>query len=63
MKCSKHPKYKVMRKPTADCEVCRVMWELSQITPEEMIEKRKTLESRRVLKEVHVQEILKYIKK
>lgn len=27
MKCKKHPQYKVIRKPTADCEQCRKMWE------------------------------------
>jgi len=27
-KCKKHPKYKVMRKPTADCKVCREMWRI-----------------------------------
>lgn len=27
MKCRKHPTYKVIRKPTADCEQCRKMWE------------------------------------
>lgn len=25
-KCKKHPQYKVIRKPTADCEQCRKMW-------------------------------------
>ena len=27
MKCRKHPAYKVLRKPTAECEQCRMMWE------------------------------------
>lgn len=30
MKCKKHPQYKVIRKPTADCEQCRKMWEEKQ---------------------------------
>lgn len=25
-KCKKHPTYKVIRKPTADCEPCRKLW-------------------------------------
>jgi len=29
-KCKKHPKYKVLRKPTADCEQCRTMWKEKQ---------------------------------
>lgn len=27
MKCNKHPTYKALRKPTADCETCRKMWD------------------------------------
>lgn len=27
MKCKKHPQYKVIRKPTADCDECMKMWE------------------------------------
>lgn len=26
-RCKKHPTYKVMRQPTADCEQCRVLWQ------------------------------------
>lgn len=26
MKCKKHPKYKAVRKPTADCEACRKIY-------------------------------------
>lgn len=25
-KCKRHPTYKVMLKPTADCEHCRLLW-------------------------------------
>ena len=25
-KCKKHPKYKAIRKPTADCQECREMF-------------------------------------
>ena len=24
--CKTHPKYKAIRKPTADCEKCRTIW-------------------------------------
>lgn len=24
--CKQHPRYKGLRKPTADCEVCRLIW-------------------------------------
>ena len=26
LKCKKHPKYQAIRKPTADCEPCRLMF-------------------------------------
>lgn len=48
MKCSKHPTYKVMRKPTADCAECKMMWAIKQMTPEELAAGRLELESRRV---------------
>jgi hypothetical protein len=28
IECEKHPKYKAERRPTADCDVCRLMWTL-----------------------------------
>jgi len=30
LKCRKHPKYKAVRKPTADCEDCLKLWNLKQ---------------------------------
>lgn len=27
-KCIKHPTYKVMRKPTANCKHCLMLWDL-----------------------------------
>lgn len=30
LKCKKHPTYKALRKPTADCEVCRQMWQAKE---------------------------------
>lgn len=29
-KCKKHPKYKAIRKPIADCQECREMWSKKQ---------------------------------
>jgi hypothetical protein len=30
LKCSRHPKYKALRKPTADCAKCRAMYAAKQ---------------------------------
>jgi hypothetical protein len=30
MNCKKHPKYKAIRKPTADCEMCRKIYKEKQ---------------------------------
>lgn len=58
MKCSKHPTYKVMRKPTADCNECKMLWEIKQMTPEQIEAGRQRLESRRVMTSTNVGDIL-----
>lgn len=30
MSCKTHPRYRAKRKPTADCQTCRMIWRRSQ---------------------------------
>ncbi len=30
VRCSRHPTYQVLRKPTADCKVCRNLWDMRE---------------------------------
>jgi len=30
-RCPRHPRYKVLRKPTADCSLCRLLWGLKEL--------------------------------
>ena len=30
-RCLRHPRYKVLRKPTADCSLCRLLWGLKEL--------------------------------
>lgn len=62
MKCSKHPTYKVMRKPTADCEECRMLWEIKQMTPEQIEAGRRELERNRVATPESIREWMNSLK-
>lgn len=63
MKCSVHPTYKVIRKPTADCEQCRFLWEIKQMTPEQMAAGREELERNRVATPESIREWFNSLKK
>lgn len=46
LQCRKHPKYKAMRKPTADCEACRRLFNLKQFLERELPPGKKIKEAK-----------------
>jgi hypothetical protein len=61
MKCSKHPTYEATQAPTADCKECKLIWDITQMSPAEVEAGRQRLESRRVMTSTNFGEIVEGI--